>query len=373
MTIDYKDVALAPATAYGVPGASVWDPIRIGRLSLEHRFAMSPMTRSRALYDGTPGASAATYYSQRAGLGLLISEGTQPSPAGQGYLATPGIYTDAHVQGWTQVTEAVHAAGGHLFIQLMHAGRFGHPANTPHHRRLVAPSPVAAAATVFTARGTEPAPVPRALTTDEVRQTVLDFKYAARRAVEAGADGVEIHAAGGYLAHSFLGVHSNLRTDRYGGSMRNRARFVLEVAEAVATEIGADRTAFRFSPHNTYGDVDEGPQALELYEYLTEELNQMGGLAYLHLYDFSQDPVVAATRRAWHGPLLVVRDGRQPEHLLDDLTAGLSDMVPVGRLAVSNPDFVERWRAGGPFTPMDPDTVFGGDDRGYIDYPRLAS
>ncbi len=361
------------ATTNADSGVSrVWEPIQIGALQLEHRFALSPMTRSRALPDGTPGPSAATYYAQRAGLGLLISEGTQPSDDGQGYPWTPGIYTDAHVAGWRAVTDAVHAAGGHIFIQLMHAGRNGHPGNTPHGRQLVAPSAVAPNMPIFTAKGLQQPPEPRALSTEEVAGIVEEFRRAARRSMEAGADGVEVHGSGGYLVHSFLGVNSNQRTDRYGGSVENRARFPLEVARALAEEVGPERVGFRLSPFNAFGDVDEGEQGTELYRYLASEFQALG-IAYLHVYHFGRDDILAAIRDAFSGPLLVVRDGREPAQLLDDLDSGLADLVPVGKLALANPDFVDRWRTGGPFNEPDRTTMFGGGDAGYIDYPTLAA
>lgn len=351
--------------------SSEWRPVEIGRLALQHRFVMSPMTRSRAAEDGAPGESAPEYYAQRAGLGLLISEGTQPSDDGQGYPWTPGIYTDAHVAGWRKVADAVHDAGGHLFIQLMHAGRYGHPDNTPHGRQLVAPSAIAPQAPIFTAKGLQQPPEPRALHTDEVAGVIDEFRHAARRAIEAGADGVEIHAAGGYLVHSFFGVNSNQRDDHYGGTVENRARFAVEVAQALADEIGADRVGIRFSPFNTFGDVDEGDEAVALYTHLAAELNRVG-IAYIHVYDFGRDDILQGIRQAWDGPLLVVRDGREPDELTKDLESGLADVVPVGKLALANPDFVDRWRVGGPFNAPNPETMFGGDDRGYTDYPTLA-
>lgn len=240
------------------------------------------MTRSRAKPDGTPGDTSATYYAQRASLGLLITEGTQPSDDGQGYTTTPGIYTDAHVSGWRTVANAVHQAGGHIFIQLMHAGRVAHPDNTPHHRQPVAPSAIAATQPMFTPSGMQQTPEPRALTTAEVKQTVKDFAYAAKRAVEAGADGVEIHGANGYLIQQFFAPNANIRTDEYGGTIENRTRFAIEVATAVAAEIGADRTGIRLSPLGKAGGLEEGPEAVALYGYLTKKLNELN-LAYLHI------------------------------------------------------------------------------------------
>ena len=211
-------------------------PVRLGRYTLPNRLVMAPMTRSRARFDGTPGDLAAEYYSQRASMGLIVTEGTQPSDDGQGYLATPGIYTPAHIAGWKKVTKAVHDKGGRIFVQIMHAGRMSHPDNTPHHRQAVAPSAIApgTGSQMFTATGMQDIPTPRALTTEEVRQTVADFRHAARSAIEAGADGIEIHGANGYIVQQFLAPSANTRTDQYGGSIANRARFAIEVATAIA-------------------------------------------------------------------------------------------------------------------------------------------
>src|ERR1700744_5419259 len=239
--------------------------VRVGRDILPNRLVMAPMTRSRAKPDGTPGDLAAEYYAQRAGVGLIVSEGTQPSDDGQGYLATPGIYARAHIAGWKKVTKAVHDKGGRIFIQIMHAGRMSHPDNTPHHRQPVAPSAIAPGAQMFTATGMKDIPAPRALTGDEVRQTVVDLRRSARAAIEAGADGVEIHGANSYLIQQFLAPSANTRTDEYGGSIANRARFAIDVATAIAGEIGADRTAIRLSPGFTMNGIDEGPEGPDLY------------------------------------------------------------------------------------------------------------
>ncbi|WP_288440922.1 alkene reductase [uncultured Pseudomonas sp.] len=228
--------------------SKIFQPYQLGPYTLQNRVVMAPMTRSRAQFDGTPGESAAEYYSQRASVGLIVAEGTQPSDDGQGYLTTPGIYTDAHVAGWKKITSAVHAKGGRIFIQLMHVGRMSHPDNTPHHRQALAPSAIAPGAPMFTATGMQDIPAPCEMTLDDIKQTVQDFRHAARQAIEAGADGVEIHGANGYLVQQFFAPSSNARTDEYGGSIENRARFAIEVAKAVAEEIGADRTAIRLSP-----------------------------------------------------------------------------------------------------------------------------
>lgn len=351
---------------------SIWSPIQVGRFTLAHRFAMAPMTRSRAQADGTPGSSAAEYYAQRASMGLLISEGTQPSPDGQGYMLTPGLYTDRHVAGWRQVTNAVHEAGGRLFIQLMHSGRIGHPDNKPDGGRPAGPSAIASGQQIFTPKGLVDVPVPRTLSIDEVRGTVLDFKQAAERAVESGADGVELHGANGYLIHQFLAPNANTRTDVYGGSIENRTRFALETAAAVAEAIGPDRTAIRLSPGARLGGLDEGEgeEHAELYRYLIRELAKLD-LVYLHVAHGGNEPLLADIRRLWPGVLIVNRGGRPLEALGADVANGRADIEAIGRWALANPDFVERYRQQARLNEADPATFYGGDARGYTDYPRL--
>ena len=352
--------------------SALWNPVKIGKLELKHRLGLAPMTRSRAKPDGTPGDLAAEYYAQRASLGLLISEGTQPSDDGQGYTTTPGIYTDQHVKGWKKVADAVHKAGGHLYLQLMHAGRISHPDNTPHHRQPVAPSAISADAPMFTPTGMQKTVVPRALTTAEVKQTVKDFAHAAKRAVEAGADGVEIHGANGYLVQQFFAPNANTRTDEYGGSIHNRARFAIEVATAIAAEIGADPTGIRISPMGGSGGLDEGLEAAELYLYLVTELNKLG-LAYLHILHTGQDKLIADLRKIWKGPLLVNRPNAAPENLDQDVKTGLADLVPVGKLALANPDLVTRLQKKATLNAPNPATFFTPGAAGYTDYPALAA
>lgn len=350
----------------------IWTPTIVGTMRLPHRLAMAPMTRSRARPDGTPGDLAPLYYSQRAGLGLLITEGTQPSDDGQGYLATPGIYTDAHVAGWRNVADAVHAAGARLFIQLMHVGRRSHPDNTPHHRQPVAPSAIAPGEEMFTASGMQPVPQPRALSAAEVKQTVADFANAARRAIEAGADGVEIHGANGYLIHQFLAPDANQRTDDYGGSLENRARFALEVVHAVADAIGPERTAIRLSPGIATGGIAEGTENDDLYRYLAAAIDKIG-LAYLHLlFVRGEDPLLADLRKRFRGPLIVNRPGRRREQVGADVAAGLADIEALGVMALANPDLVRRLRTDAPFNEVRPALFYaGGGAEGYTDYPAL--
>lgn len=353
------------------PMTTLLTTVRAGRYELANRVAMAPMTRSRAQYDGTPGELAALYYSQRASVGLVISEGTQPSDDGQGYLVTPGIYTDAHVAGWKSVADAVHAKGSHLFIQLMHAGRMSHPDNTPHHRTPVAPSAITPGVPMFTATGMQDIPTPRALGTDEIQATVADFRLAARRAIEAGADGVEIHGANGYLPHQFFAPNANTRGDQYGGEIANRVRFALEVVAAVAAEIGADRTAIRLSPGSTAGGIAEGAQGPDLYRHLVAELDKLG-LAYLHLMDQGDEPLLRDLRAAWHGTLVLNRPGRAREQIGQDVASGLADVEAIGQLVLANPDFLTRLSTGAPMNQPRHDTYYGGTEVGYTDYPALA-
>ncbi|MDH5821681.1 alkene reductase [Luteimonas sp. RD2P54] len=349
----------------------VWSPIQVGNLQLPHRLAMAPMTRSRARPDGTPGALAAEYYAQRATMGLLVTEGTQPSEDGQGYLNTPGIYTDAHVAGWRKVADAVHQADGRLFIQLMHVGRRSHPQNTAHHRQPVAPSAIAPGENMFTPQGMLPVPEPRALTTAEVRQTVADFAHGAARAVEAGADGVEIHGANGYLVHQFLAPNANARNDAYGGSLENRARFALEVVQAIAAAIGAGKTAIRLSPGLATGGIVEGNDNDDLYRHLAAEFDRIG-IAYLHVLHTGNDALLADIRRAFGGVLVVNRPGRTREQVGADVAAGVADMEALGTMALANPDLVARLKAGAALNaPRVPLFYAGGGAEGYTDYPVL--
>ncbi|MHA3703529.1 alkene reductase [Jatrophihabitans sp. YIM 134969] len=353
---------------------SLFEPIEVGKLTLSNRIAMAPLTRNRAGAGQVPREIAAQYYGQRAGVGLIITEGTQPSAVGQGYLDTPGIHTEEQVEGWRAVADAVHARGGHIVVQLMHTGRIGHPDNTPVPD-LVAPSAIAAPGQIVTATGQQDFPTPRALATEEIPAVVGEFVHAARSAVEAGLDGVEIHAANGYLVHQFLAPSSNVRTDAYGGSPENRARFAVEVVTAVAEAIGPERVGIRISPsHNIQGAVEDDPEATATtYRTLVDAIAPLG-LAYL---SYLADPRAELTRdlRTRFGGPVIGNDGfgevttqESAQALLDE---GLADLVAVGRLAIANPDLVERWRTGAPLNEPDSATFYGGDAEGYVDYPTL--
>lgn len=352
---------------------SVWQPFTLGRIELQHRLALAPMTRNRAQSDGTPDDTVAEYYAQRASLGLLITEGTQPSADGQGYLNTPGIFTPEHVEGWRAVTDAVHAAGGHVFIQLMHVGRISHPDNTPHHRQPVAPSAINPEQEMFTAAGPQPIPTPRALGTEEIQSVIAEFRHAAASAIAAGADGVEIHGANGYLLHQFLSPNANERSDQYGGSVENRSRIVVEIAQAVADEIGADRTGIRISPAFPLGGINEGDtEAVRTqYRHLVGELAQLN-LAYLHVHHLGDDELLRSFRDVWPAAVLVVRYGRERDAIAADIEAGLADIAPLGRFGLANPDVVERLRSDAELNELDPATLYSGGAHGYIDYPTLA-
>lgn len=352
--------------------ASLWQPFTLGDLELSHRLALAPMTRNRATADGTPGPHTATYYGQRASLGLLISEGIQPSADGQGYLNTPGIYTPAQIEGWREVSQAVHAEGGALFLQLMHAGRVSHPDNTPHHRQPVAPSAISAEVEMVTATGKQLSPVPLELDNDGILTTIADFRHAAASAIAAGADGVEFHGANGYLLHQFLSPNANHRTDSYGGSIENRSRFVLEIARAVVEEIGAERVGIRLSPGMPLGGINEGDSESirAQYRHLVAELALLK-LAYLHLHHVGDDELLASLRELWPTALLVVRYGRTREQIANDIDAGLADMAPLGRFALANPDIVERLRTDAPLNELDTSTIYGGGEAGYTDYPAM--
>ena len=346
---------------------SLWTPTTIGATSAPHRLVMAPMTRDRSTPAGAPTELNAEYYAQRASTALIITEGTQPSDDGQGYLLTPGIYTDEHIAGWRQVTDAVHTAGGRVFIQLMHVGRISHPDNTPHGRQPVAPSEIRPNGSMFTTSGPQDYPTPRALTTDEVAQTVDDFRRAAAAAIAAGADGVEIHAANGYLVHQFLSDNTNHRTDSYGGSVDNRIRFAVEVAAAVADEIGADRTGLRISPANTLNDIAES-DTHELYPGLVNALAPLN-LAYLHIMHFGDDALLTKIRDLWPTALILNRAGTELSTRVTDIDNGTADLISVGSLALANPDLVERLRTGAPLNTPDPATFYQGGALGYTDYP----
>lgn len=356
--------------AHAAPTSSgLFEPYDLGPLRLSNRIVMAPMTRARATPDGLATPSHATYYAQRASAGLIVSEGIQPSLQGQSNPLTPGLHSDEQVNAWRPVTSAVHAGGGRIFAQLMHAGRVGHPANVGFVP--VAPSAVRLDAELYTAQGPLPAPVPRELEPEEVRGEVDVFVAAARRAIEAGFDGVELHGANGYLIQQFLSSNVNQRTDRYGGSIPGRIRFAVETAEAVAGAVGAHRVGLRLSPGTPVWDVVED-DVRGLYEALFAALDGIG-LAYVHLLDTIDTELFDDLRRAWSGPMIVNPSpgivGEPAGQVLGErwLQRG-ADLVSYGRAYLANPDLVERFRTGRELRVANPDTYYAGGDSGYIDY-----
>lgn len=357
--------------------SSAFEPLTIGPWKLPQRFVMAPLTRNRAGEGNAPTGLNAEYYAQRAGAGLIITEGTAPSHVGQGYLDVPGLYTDEQVAGWRLVADAVHAKDGVIVAQLMHAGRIASAVNKGG-TETVAPSAVQAPGEMVTAEGNKPHDVPRAVETDEVAGLVQDYVTAARNALAAGLDGVEVHAANGYLLHQFLDPTVNLREDQYGGSPENRARFVVEVVTAVAEAIGADRVGLRLSPAHQFNGIGEEINAdlTATYRAVVDAVAPLG-LAYLSLLASPLEPLetlVRDLRERFDGTVLL-NDGFGDVTTLESverlLATGLADAVVVGRPFLANPDLAERWRAGADLNEPNPDTFYGGGAEGYTDYPTL--
>lgn len=355
---------------------ALFEPARLPGLDLPNRLVMAPLTRNRAEADGTPTPLMATYYAQRASAGLIIAEAATPNAVGQTYPNITAVHSPAHVTGWRQVTDAVRDAGGRMFLQLQHGGRVGHPATsglTP-----LAPSPVPLPETIFTPEGHRPAVVPREMTAEDIRATIADFAQAARNAIDAGFEGVEVHSANGHLLHQFLAANTNLRTDGYGGSIAARIRFTAEVTEAVAAGIGAGRVGLRVSPGNTVNGIAEA-ETEELYPALAERLGGLG-LAYLHLgYADPETPVFRKVRAAWPGVIVanpVLREiSTEGVHRASEaLLAAGADLIALGRPFLANPDLVTRLRLGAPLNEMrDRYFMYVGGATGYTDYPALGA
>jgi N-ethylmaleimide reductase len=360
----------------GAPGrgGDLFSPVTLGPLALPTRIVMAPMTRLRADVDGTPTPMMARYYAQRASAGLIVTEGIWPHSSGQSEWRVPGLQTDAHVAGWRAVTDAVHAAGGRIVAQLMHGGRKGHPGARVDGTRPAGPSSVRDEERVRLPSGEKVRPaLPREMSLRDVHRAVDLFAAAARHAVDAGFDAVEIHGANSYLVHQFLADNTNRRTDAYGGNVAKRIRFALEVAAAVAAEIGADRTAIRLSPNNPQsGMVEDDPAAV--YRPLVERLDELG-LCYLHLVDNDDYPALADLGPRWSGPLVAnVGENRPPttrETAQAVLDGGLADAVSFGRGFLANPDLPARLARSAPWNPLDRTLLYGPDERGYTDYSVL--
>ena len=351
--------------------SKIFEPWVMGPYTLANRVAMAPMTRNRADDDGMPSEHAVDYYRQRAGAGLIISEATQPSAAGRGYFGTPGIHSAEQQEAWAVVADAVHAEGGHIFLQLMHTGRIGHTSLLPEGCSLMAPSAVRAEIDVARKDGVEvPAEMPRAFTVDEILGVIDDYASAAERAVAAGMDGIELHGANGYLIHQFLGTNTNIRDDEYGGSPEGRAKFVVDLTAEVARRIGPERVGLRISPGGKFNDMREVDND-DTYVALIDALLPLD-IAYLHTLRRRSTPLHERLRDAWR-TTFILNTGYQGSSDLDVLEQilvdGAADLVSVGRYFISNPDLVQRWKAGAPLAPWDEDTFYTPGPEGLIDYP----
>ncbi|MFD2570007.1 alkene reductase [Spirosoma soli] len=348
----------------------------LGALTLANHIVMAPMTRNRATADHNVTDIMATYYAQRASAGLIITEGIAPSANGNGYARVPGLYTAAQVAGWKKVTEAVHAKGGRIFAQLMHSGRIGHPVNMHEGAEVIAPSAIAAGGQIYTdTDGMQDHPTPRALTTEEVKLVVQEFVQAAKNAIEAGFDGVELHGANGYLIEQFLRSSSNQRTDEYGGSAENNARFALEIAEAVSKAIGKDKTGIRLSPYGVFNDMPYSPADDEIYTYVADKLSDY--VVYVHLVDHTSmgapavDPAIVEAIRATYEGALILSGGYDAERAEQALQSGQADLIAFGRPFIANPDLVDRLKEGAELAQPDFNTFYTPGEQGYIDYPAL--
>lgn len=352
--------------------ANLFDSYRLGNIELTNRIVMAPMTRSRAGDGDMPTDLHVEYYRQRATAGLIVTEGTQPSANGKGYCRTPGIHSAEQIAGWRRVTDAVHAEGGRIFLQVMHVGRVASALNKVSSAETVAPSAVRAAGEIYTdQQGIVALDEPRALVTEEIPGVIEEFRQATTNAYEAGFDGVELHCASGYLPMQFLSTGTNQRTDAYGGSVTNRIRFVVEVLEAMASVDGAGRVGIRICPGNNFNDLhDDDP--VETYSTLLQAIDPMG-LAYLHIIRSPRRSIDAFElgRQHFKGPL-ILNDSFDRDSAAEAVAAGDADMVSFGRFYISNPDLVRRFREGAPLNDFDNATLYTEGPEGFIDYPNLA-
>ncbi|MEW5756248.1 MAG: alkene reductase [Pseudomonadota bacterium] len=357
--------------------SQLFSKYQLGAIALQNRLVMSPMTRNRAI-NNVPNALMAQYYQQRASAGLIITEGTSPSPNGLGYARIPGIFSEAQVEAWQPITAAVHKGGAKIFMQLMHTGRVSHALNLPAGARVLAPSAVAAAGEMYTdAQGMQPQPVPQAMTEADIQTAIGEYAQAARNAIKAGFDGIELHAANGYLLEQFIRPNSNQRRDGYGGAIEQRARFVLEVAEAAIAAIGRERVGIRLSPYGVFNDMPLYDAMEADYSYLARALDARG-LLYVHLVDHSAmgapavAPSIKETFRKQFRGTLILSGGYDAARAESDLAAGKADLIAVGRPFLANPDLPARWRAHAPLNQPDFNTFYTPGEKGYTDYPALG-
>jgi len=352
----------------------LFTPVKVGSVQLENRVAMAPMTRSRAI-GNVPNDLMAEYYKQRAEAGLIITEGTSPSPNGLGYARIPGIYSEQQVNGWKKVTGAVHKRGGKIFIQLMHTGRISHQLNMPEVAHILAPSSVKASGQMWTdSEKMQDFPIPVEMTYGDLLNTKVEYVSAARNALKAGFDGVELHGANGYLLEQFLSPMSNIRNDSYGGTIEKRCRFVLEIVSSVADAIGKGITGIRLSPYGVASDMPPYPEIDATYKYLSEQLNILG-IAYIHIVDHSSmgAPEVPLEMkkliRKNFKNIIILSGGYDLERAEADIESGLGDLVAFGRPFINNPDLVERFKKNWDLTKeLKMDLFYTADEKGYTDY-----
>jgi N-ethylmaleimide reductase len=357
----------------------LFTPQKVGSFEVKNRVVMSPMTRCRAI-GNVPNDLIAKYYKQRSAAGLIITEGTSPSPNGLGYARIPGIFNKQQIEGWKKVTTVVHESGGKIVVQLMHTGRISHPLNMSEGAEVLAPSAVKPAGQMWTDSAMmQDFPVPKAMTAEDLITTKAEFVSAAKNAVEAGFDAVELHAANGYLLEQFLSPVSNIRSDNYGGSVENRCRFVLEVIAEVAEAIGKDKTGIRLSPYGVASDMPHYPEIDATYNYLSEQLNAIS-IAYIHLVDHSAMGAPAVPLelkkqiRSNFKNTIILSGGYDKEHAEADIQSGLGNLVGFGRPFINNPDLVERMQNNWPLADaLNMDQFYTADEKGYTDYPAYQA
>ncbi len=351
--------------------STLFSSFKLGNITLKNRIVMAPMTRSRAI-GNTPNELMVQHYSDRASAGLIITEGTSPSINGLGYARIPGMYSNEQIAGWKAVTDAVHAKDGKIFIQLMHTGRVSHPLNMPEGGKVVGASAIAAVGDSWTdSQGMQPMPAPEEIPTAEIANVIAEYVHSAKSAIEAGFDGVELHAANGYLPMQFLSPASNHRTDNYGGNYENRNRFVLELAEAVVAAIGKDRVGIRLSPFNPFNGMGSDEHETAQYTALVEGLKKVG-LVYVHFLTFAMQPAFVDDLHKVFGGTFILNGGYTADRAEADLTSGRAELISFGSSYIANPDLVDRLKTGAELAAPDQATFYTPGAEGYNTYPALA-
>jgi N-ethylmaleimide reductase len=355
----------------------LFSPYSSGGLELRNRIVMAPMTRSRAIQNNAPGELEATYYKQRSGAGLIITEGTAPSPNGLGYPRIPGIYSKEQIAGWRKVTDAVHKEGGKIFLQIMHVGRVGHTANLPQEGQIVSPSSKSVSGDMYTdSEGPQPHTHPKLMDNQDINQAIQEFVQAAKNAIEAGFDGVELHGANGYLIEQFLHKNVNELENEYGGSVENRVRFLDEVAQQVVAAIGPEKVGLRLSPYGVFNDTGAFDTLEETFALAARKMKERG-ITYIHIVDHSAmgapevpDQIKEVIRKEFGGTI-ILSGGYDASRAEKDLKAGKGELVAFGRPFISNPDLVQRFKAAAELADPDQSTFYTPGSKGYIDYPNM--